>query len=69
MRLGISAAAVISKAYRPHVTDKSNSGEQTITSYREVSEIHDGMRIDWDMPINCVATYSGLPSMAAIRSF
>ena len=44
-------------------------------SYREVSEVRDGMQIDWDMPIRwttgwcCDATYSGRSRRAAIRSF
>ena len=44
-------------------------------SYREVSEIRDGMRIDWDMPIEMddglVAPLRHLPAdqgRAAIRS-
>ena len=44
-------------------------------SYREVSEVRDGMQIDWDMPITmddgwcCGVTCSGRSRKAAIRSF
>ena len=43
-------------------------------SYREVSEIRDGMRIDWDMPITmddgsfCAATSIGRSRRAGTRS-
>jgi hypothetical protein len=60
--------------------DDCGKGEPTSTaggnemSYREVSEIRDGMRIDWDMPIEMddgfvsAATSTGRSRRAAIRS-